>query len=107
MKQKAGGMQQAMGVATEAAGVDHDKVTIAADDAGATAAAQKMGRSFNVTEIRIGRSPDRRKHVFVAFIGVHRNGAGADQARPTTMRALTGGRMRDKNFGISGQGKDR
>jgi len=41
---KAGGMQQATDVATEAAGVDHDKVTIAADDAGAAAAAQKMGK---------------------------------------------------------------
>jgi len=44
MKQKAGGMQQATDVVAEAAGVDDDEVTIAADDAGATAAAQKMGK---------------------------------------------------------------
>lgn len=43
MKQEIGGMKQTINVAERASRVDDDKVTIAADDAGATAAAQKIG----------------------------------------------------------------
>lgn len=46
MKQQTGGMKQAMDLATKASEVDDDAVTIAADDAGATAAAQKIGEAL-------------------------------------------------------------
>lgn len=43
MKQEMSGMKQVMDVARKASKVDDDAATIAADDAGATAAMQKIG----------------------------------------------------------------
>ena len=56
MKQKTGGMQQAMDVAAQAAGVDDDEVMIAADDAGVSAVTQKMGKVLQEEE-----TPDPEK----------------------------------------------
>ena len=56
MKQKTGGMQQAMDVAAQAGGVDDDEVMIAADDAGASAVTQKMGKVLQEEE-----TPDPEK----------------------------------------------
>ena len=50
MKQKTGGMQRAMHVAAEAAGVDDDEVMIAADDASATSFTQKIGKVLQEEE---------------------------------------------------------
>ena len=56
MKQKTGGMQQAMDIAAQAGGVDDDEVMIAADDAGASAVTQKMGKVLQEEE-----TPDPEK----------------------------------------------
>jgi len=46
MNQDMGGMKQVADTAKKASKVDDDAVTIAADDAGATAAAQKTGEAL-------------------------------------------------------------
>lgn len=92
MKQELKGMAQAMKVAEKASRVDDDQATIAADDAGATAASQKIGKVLETEEPEIaGETPP--------LIGGHINDAASEHDRKRIEQARENAQLTDDMMG--------
>jgi len=109
MKQEMGGMTQAMNVAEKASHVDDDAVTIAADDAGATAAAQKIGEALeddqpdNATR-ETQESDDRTQQATSPIGTAPKDAASAEKDRELVKQAKENARLTDEMMEDGGFG---
>jgi hypothetical protein len=110
MKQQTGGMKQAMDLAKKASEVDDDAVTIAADDAGATAATQKIGEALendqpeDVTS-EIHEADDRTQQA-TSPIGLKPHDGTSERERELIKQARENARLTDDMMVEGGFGKD-
>lgn len=109
MKQESGSMKQAMNIAEKASQVDDDAVTIAADDAGATAATQKIGEALeddqpdNVT-LETRESDDRTQQATSPIGSAPKDAASTDVERELIKQARENARLTDEMMEEGGFG---
>ena len=111
MNQDMGGMKQVADTAKKASKVDDDAVTIAADDAGATAAAQKTGEALEDDQpdnaTRETRESDDRTQQDTSPIGTApRDAASAEKDRELVRQAKENAHLTDDMMVKGGFGKD-
>ncbi|MGE3746043.1 MAG: hypothetical protein AB7G25_10130 [Sphingomonadaceae bacterium] len=95
MKQELKGMTQTMNVATKASRLDDDEVTIAADDAGATAASQKIGKVLETERPEVASETP-------PLIGGHIKDAASEHDREKIRQARENAQLTDD---IMGEGR--
>jgi hypothetical protein len=106
MKEATAGMTQAMEILKEASRVDDDEVTIAADDAGATAAMQKIETALEVEHMDAAtpatdQSGDRTQQT-TSLIGRAPVNAAASLDKELIKKARENTRMTDDMIDQSG-----
>ena len=110
MNQDMGGMKQTMDVAKRASKLDHDTATIAADDAGATAAMQKIGEVLedDQPEGATGETheADDRTQQATSPIGAKPREAATDMDRELIKQAKENSRLTDEMMVEGGFGRD-
>lgn len=109
MKQKMGEMGQIMSVAQKASNVSDDEVTIAADDAGATALTQKIGTALEDEQLdfstRDVRDSDDRSQQATSPIGKGpRDAASTEIDRALIRQADENAKLTDEQMRKSGFG---
>jgi hypothetical protein len=111
MKQQMGSMKQAMDVAEKASEVEEDEVQIAADDAGATAAMEKIGKAleddqpeFATNELT--ESDDRTQQATSPIGATPKDAASTEVDRELIRQADENAKQTDELMRRSGFGSD-